>query len=36
MANVFDYLFNIGGNFQERITDMTYATEQFTGEIERI
>ncbi|MBD5267122.1 MAG: hypothetical protein HDS41_02880 [Bacteroides sp.] len=35
MASVFDYIFKIGGNFKEKITGMTDATGNFTGEIER-
>lgn len=35
MANVFEYLFKIGGNFREEITGMTDAAGNFRGEIER-
>ena len=35
MANVFEYLFKIGGNFKEKITGMTDATGKFTGEVEK-
>ncbi len=35
MTNVFNYLFEIGGNFSERITGMTDATGRFTGEVEK-
>lgn len=35
MASVFDYIFQIGGNFKEKITGMTDATGKFTGEVEK-
>ena len=35
MTNVFKYIFEIGGNFTEKITGQTDATGKFTGEIER-
>ena len=35
MASVIDYIFQIGGNFKEKITGMTDATGRFTGEIEK-
>lgn len=31
MANVFDYVFNLSGNFTQNITGMTDATGRFTG-----
>ena len=34
MASVFDYIFNIGGNFKNEISGMTDATGRFTGKIE--
>ncbi len=34
MANVFDYIFNIGGNFTNQISGMTDATGRFTGQID--
>ena len=33
MANVFEYLFKIGGNYSEQIVGMTDATGKFTGEL---
>ena len=32
---MFDYIFKIGGNFNEKITGMTDATGKFTGEIQK-
>ena len=34
MASVFDYIFNIGGNFTNTINGMTDATGRFTGQVE--
>ncbi len=34
MASVFDYIFNIGGNFTNNINGMTDATGRFTGQVE--
>ena len=34
MANVFEYLFNIGGNFTNQINGMTDAAGRFSGEVE--
>ena len=34
MASVFDYIFNIGGNFTNSINGMTDATGRFTGQVE--
>lgn len=34
MANVFDYIFNLGGNFTNQINGMTDATGRFTGQME--
>ena len=33
MASVFDYIFNIGGNFTNTVDGMTDATGRFTGEV---
>ena len=35
MANVFDYIFNIGGNYSATINGMTAATGNFTAEVQR-
>lgn len=34
MASVFDYIFNIGGNFTNQISGMTDATGRFSGQVE--
>ena len=34
MASVFDYIFNIGGNFTNTINGMTDATGRFSGQVE--
>ena len=34
MANVFDYIFNIGGNFSAQISGMSAATGNFTASVE--
>lgn len=34
MANVFEYIFNIGGNFKNEVTGMTDSTGKFTGAVE--
>ena len=34
MATVFDYIFNLGGNFTNQINGMTDATGRFTGQME--
>lgn len=34
MANVFDYIFNIGGNFSAQISGMSAAAGNFTASVE--
>ena len=34
MANVFDYIFNIGGNFSAQINGITDATGKFEAQVE--
>ena len=34
MANVFDYQFNVGGNFTTVIDDMTESTGRFNANVE--
>ncbi len=35
MANVFDYIFNIGGNYSATINGLTAATGEFTAEVKK-
>lgn len=34
MASVFDYIFNLKGNYTEKITGMSDATGRLNGEVE--